>query len=181
MKPFTSKDSVLIVEDDEIFSHILARALTRFGLTVNVSLNTQDALRQCKTQKPKYIVLDLKLGTGSGLQLITPLLNIVPNCKILVLTGYASIATAVEAIRLGAHNYLPKPADARTIMEALIGKLPAEETPLPGDPMSVDRLEWEHIQQTLLQHEGNVSATARALNMHRRTLQRKLGKKPVAK
>ncbi|NQY62519.1 MAG: response regulator transcription factor [Alteromonadaceae bacterium] len=181
METITPNDNVLIIEDDEIFSQILARALTRFGLKVEVSLNGQDALKKCQTQKPKYIVLDLKLGTGSGLQLINPLLEIVPNTKILVLTGYASIATAVEAIRLGAHNYLPKPADVRTIVEALTGKLTAEETPLPKNPMSVDRLEWEHIQKTLLQHEGNISATARTLSMHRRTLQRKLSKKPVQK
>ncbi|NQY33364.1 MAG: response regulator transcription factor [Alteromonadaceae bacterium] len=181
MDTLTLNGKVLIIEDDEIFSQILARSLTRFGLTVEASLNSEDALKKCHTQKPQYIVLDLKLGTGSGLQLINPLLEIVPNCKILVLTGYASIATAVEAIRLGAHNYLPKPADARTIAEALTGELSAKDTPLPANPMSVDRLEWEHIQKTLLQHEGNISATARTLNMHRRTLQRKLGKKPVQK
>lgn len=170
---------VLIIEDDDIFSQVLARGLNQLGWDTFIASNCQAALQQCERQQPGYIVLDLKLGITSGLPLINPLLKLVPDSKILVLTGYASIATAVEAMRLGAYNYLPKPADARTIMTAMTGVTTTTQTSLPEDTMSVERLEWEHIQKNLLHHQGNISATARALNMHRRTLQRKLSKKPV--
>jgi two-component system response regulator RegA len=124
-------------------------------------------------------VLDLRLAADSGLRLIPPLKAAYPEIRILLLTGYASIATAVEAIKLGATHYLPKPAGVDEILSALGAEEgDAEVTPAEA-PLSVDRLEWEHIQKVLAEHEGNLSATARALKMHRRTLQRKLAKRPV--
>jgi two-component system response regulator RegA len=128
---------------------------------------------------PDAAILDLKLSESTGLSLIQPLKAMNPEMRILLLTGYASIATAVEAIKLGATHYLPKPADTDEILAALGRDAGDAGEALPDEPMSVDRLEWEHIQKVLAEHEGNVSATARALKMHRRTLQRKLSKRPV--
>jgi len=126
------------------------------------------------------VVLDLSLGGTSGLALIEPLLDINPDCRIVVLTGYASIATAVDAIKLGAVQYLAKPVEVDAIVAAFDAAERPETAELPEiEPLSVDRLEWEHIQRILREHEGNISATARALKMHRRTLQRKLSKRPA--
>jgi two-component system response regulator RegA len=129
---------------------------------------------------PARVVLDLNLNGSSGLALIPRLLAINPDCRVVVLTGYASIATAVDAIKLGAVQYLAKPVE----IEAILGAFENDDEPdldmvAPDEPMSVDRLEWEHIQRVLNENEGNISATARALKMHRRTLQRKLLKRPV--
>jgi two-component system response regulator RegA len=124
-------------------------------------------------------VVDLRLATDSGLRLIPPLIAAHPGIRILLLTGYASIATAVEAIKLGAVHYLPKPAGVDDILQALGRSEGDPDAPAPEEPMSVDRLEWEHIQKVLAENDGNLSATARALKMHRRTLQRKLAKRPV--
>lgn len=170
--------SILLIEDDQVFSQLLSRALIRFGFSVEVANNSQVALELCSQFKPDYVVLDLKLGEESGLRLIRPLLDI-NNPRILVLTGYASIATAVEATRLGAHNYLQKPTDAQSIVDALTQDPAYDDLEIAATPLSVERMEWEHIQKVLAEHQGNISATARALGMHRRTLQRKLAKKPV--
>jgi two-component system response regulator RegA len=125
-------------------------------------------------------VLDLRLAQESGLDLIVPLRQRQPGLRILLLTGYASIVTAVEAIKLGAVDYLPKPASVEAILAVLECDLPNNTTTETANaPMSVNRLEWEHIQRVLAEHDGNISATARALKMHRRTLQRKLMKHPV--
>ena len=126
----------------------------------------------------EYAVLDLNLGNCTSLDLILPLRERNPDMRILVLTGYASIATAVRAIKLGADNYLAKPADTDEILTALLSD-PEPDADAELQPMSVRRLEWEHIQKVLEQNNGNISATARQLNMHRRTLQRKLQKRPV--
>jgi len=129
---------------------------------------------------PGRVILDLNLGGASGLALIPALLAIRPDCRIVVLTGYASIATAVDAIKLGAVQYLAKPVDIEAILAALAGDDgPDLDLPAPDEPLSVDRLEWEHIQRVLNENDGNISGTARALKMHRRTLQRKLAKRPV--
>jgi len=128
---------------------------------------------------PKYAVIDLRMPGPSGLTLIPRLKAIDPAARIVVLTGYASIVTAIEAIKLGATYYLPKPVDADAV-EAAFGRSQGDHTITPCENrLSVDRLEWEHIQRVLAEHDGNISATARALSMHRRTLQRKLNKHPT--
>ncbi len=170
---------LLIVDDDEAFRAVLARAMGRRGLTVRQAADAEQAWRLAQAQPPQAAVIDLRMPGESGLVLIERLKKLVPDMHIVLLTGYASIATAVEAIKLGATHYLVKPAETDEILAALqrdqgdAGIEPAE-TPLP-----VKRLEWEHIQRVLAEHDGNISSTARALKMHRRTLQRKLAKKPV--
>ncbi len=170
---------ILIVDDDAVFAQTLAYAMTRRGHRVDAAENIEAALSMAASQNFDAVVLDLRLGAESGLHLIEPLRQRQPQARILLLTGYASIATAVAAIKLGAVQYLPKPASVEAILAALGDDSGGEDVDLPDAPLSVDRLEWEHIQKVLAQHEGNLSATARALKMHRRTLQRKLAKRPV--
>ncbi|PIE25001.1 MAG: two-component system response regulator [Neptuniibacter caesariensis] len=169
----------LIVDDDPAFTRVLARAMIRRDFEVQVARSTKEAANLIAQWLPDYATVDLKMEGDSGLTLIPQLRSANPEMKILMLTGYASIATAVAAIKLGATQYLPKPADADEILNAL-HKIEADtEVEVAEQPMSVGRLEWEHIQKVLNEHEGNISATARALGMHRRTLQRKLAKHPV--
>lgn len=174
-------ENFLIVDDDPAFTRVLARAMTRRGFEVQVARDVPSALVLAQQQPPQLATVDLKMDGPSGLSLIPQLKRLNPEIRILVLTGYASIATTVEAIKAGAHNYLPKPADADQILRALDmnGELAPADADIPDTPMSVNRLEWEHIQKVLHEHDGNISATARALGMHRRTLQRKLAKHPV--
>ncbi len=167
----------LIVDDDETFAQVLERALQRRKLSTALAHNGAQALQQARARAASHIVLDLKLGRESGLNLIEPLLAINPDAHILLLTGYASIPTAVEAIRRGARNYLPKPANAQQILAAFDPDT-ATTTADAVEPPSLRRLEWEHIQRVLADNDGNISASARALGMHRRTLQRKLQKRP---
>jgi len=174
--------TVLVIDDDDTFNAVLVRALTRRGYQVRSAADADTALQEAQALPPDAVVLDLNLGSSSGLNLIRPLLGIAPDCRIVVLTGYASIATAVEAIKLGALQYFAKPIEVDAIVAAFALREDAEldiEAVPPSDPLSVGRLEWEHIQRVLHEHEGNISATARALKMHRRTLQRKLAKRPV--
>ncbi|GAB7549613.1 response regulator transcription factor [Cupriavidus sp. CuC1] len=184
----------LVVDDDAVFAGALARALTRRGYAVQVAHNRQQALALAAQTPFAYITLDLHLSAPpeagstapaeSGLQLVAPLRAALPDARILVLTGYASIATAVAAVKHGADEYLAKPANVDSILTALMAGVSedaAEAAMEEPVPLSVARLEWEHIQRVLSEHEGNISATARALNMHRRTLQRKLGKRPVSR
>jgi len=170
---------ILVVDDDVYFASALVQALRRRGYEAEAAGSHAEALALARAASHDAAVLDLKLAEESGLSLIGPLKALLPDIRILLLTGYASIATAVEAIKLGATHYLPKPADADEILAALGRDAGDEAIVPPDDPMSVDRLEWEHIQKVLAEHDGNVSATARALKMHRRTLQRKLAKRPV--
>lgn len=170
--------NVLVIDDDSSFTAVLVRALTRRGLAARGETSADAALAAAVAMAPECVVLDLNLAGHSGLPLIPRLLAIRADCRIVVLTGYASIATAVDAIKLGAIQYLAKPVDVATILAAFDGAAGASPVP-PATPLSVDRLEWEHIQRILREHEGNISATARALKMHRRTLQRKLGKNPA--
>lgn len=174
---------MLLVEDDEIFGRVISRAMQQRGYEVVHALSLDAASGTVSTQGFDLAVLDLNLGGHSSLPLIPKLKQHNPHMRILVLTGYASIATAVDAIKLGADNYLAKPADADEILAALLGDdtLAHEETNSIGEPMSVRRLEWEHIQKVLNENNGNISETARQLKMHRRTLQRKLQKRPVAR
>ena len=170
---------LLIVDDDATFVSILARALTRRGYQTITAHNTSEALAQCHDLQPTLAVVDLKLEAESGLNLLPQLKALNPDIKVLILTGYSSISTAVEAIKMGATNYLCKPASIDDILAALEGSTPNPKAPINDTPPSVERLEWEHIQRVLAEHEGNISATARSLGMHRRTLQRKLLKRPV--
>lgn len=169
--------SLLLVDDDITFCQVLGRALDKRGFTVTVVHSVELALPLAEANPPEYAVVDLKMDGASGLVLIKALHEFDAATRIVVLTGYASIATAVEAIKLGATQYLSKPANADEIVAAF-GHNPTTELPLNAQPASVNRLEWEHIQRILQENNGNISATARALNMHRRTLQRKLGKFP---
>ncbi|MFW1676642.1 response regulator transcription factor [Pontibacter sp. JAM-7] len=169
----------LIVDDDATFTRVLSRAMTRRGYEVQVARSCQSALQLLPSFLPDRATVDLKMDGESGLSLIPHLHQANPDMRIVMLTGYASIATAVEAIKLGATQYLPKPANAEQILAAMEQQQADPDIDISDQPMSVNRLEWEHIQKVLKEHEGNISATARALGMHRRTLQRKLAKKPV--
>ncbi len=177
-----ARPAVLLVEDDEAFARALSRALGMREFDVSCAPDRAAAERMIADGGHDYAILDLNLGGESSLALIAPLKERDPDVRVLVLTGYASIATAVEAIKLGADEYLAKPADADEILAALLGgDAPgAAAAGAPLEPMSVRRLEWEHIQRVLKENGGNISATARKLKMHRRTLQRKLQKRPVA-
>lgn len=175
-------DSILVVDDDATFNEVLTRALRRRGLMAEGVTDAEAALAAAQAQSFDRVVLDLSLGGSSGLALIAPLLRFNPATRIVVLTGYASIATAVDAVKLGAVQYLAKPVEVDAILAAFdVDLTPNIEELSSAEPLSVDRLEWEHIQRVLRDHDGNISATARALKMHRRTLQRKLSKRPARK
>ncbi|MCB1662341.1 MAG: response regulator [Pseudomonadales bacterium] len=169
---------VLVIDDDPVFTQVLARSLRKRGLEVEQSHNSRQALQLVRDFQPDRVTLDLKMINESGLQLLPELLKLNPALNIVVLTGYSSIATAVQAMKLGASNYLCKPANAEDILAAFSAQA-AADIDVADNPVSVNRLEWEHIQKVLAENDGNVSATARALGMHRRTLQRKLSKRPV--
>ena len=170
----------LIIDDDPSFNAILVRTLERRGHPARGAQDAASALTMAQETRAGRIVLDLNLNGTSGLALIPQLLAINPDCRIVVLTGYASIATAVDAVKLGAIQYLAKPVEIEAILSAFDDDDgPDFDLPASDEPLSVDRLEWEHIQRVLNENDGNISATARALKMHRRTLQRKLSKRPV--
>lgn len=169
---------LLIVEDDADFATALSRAMRKRGFEVSVAGDAGAARDAAAEFAPTHAVVDLKLPGESGLKVVAELAALTPAPAIVVLTGYASIATAVEAVRLGARHYLAKPADADEILAALLRDQPDVDIDVNPEPLSVARLEWEHIQKVLNEHGGNISATARALKMHRRTLQRKLDKNP---
>jgi len=171
--------SLLLADDDEIFCRVLADALVRRGYAVQVVHDVEQGLRAAEANPPEYAVIDLNMPGATGLTLVERLKGLDPHTRIVVLTGYASIATAVEAIKLGATHYLAKPADADEVVDALHRHEGDVSVPVAARPMSVDRLEWEHIQKVLHECGGNVSAASRTLGMHRRTLQRKLAKRPV--
>lgn len=183
---------ILIVDDDETFLRVLKQTLINHQLTVVTASTPEEALGLIDREAFGFAILDLNLDGQSGLNLMKELLQLRPDCKVLILTGYASVATAVEAMRLGAMDYLCKPATVADILKSLqpensdtiaeeLKEMSEEEGEDDFQPMSVKRLEWEHIQKVLVEHDGNISATAQALNMHRRTLQRKLQKRPVEK
>ena len=171
--------SLLLVDDDHTFCQVLGKALEKRGYSVTIAHGVEEALPLATANPPEYAVIDLKMGGASGLVLVQALHELDSATRIVVLTGYASIATAVEAIKLGATQYLSKPANADEIVAAF-GHNASTDLPLNTQPSSVSRLEWEHIQRILQENQGNISATARALNMHRRTLQRKLNKFPYS-
>ncbi len=178
----------LLVDDDTLYLDALRRALQRRGIECEIAPDAATALAVAARTAPDFALVDLKLGEASGLSLIEPLRAIRADMRILLVTGYASIATAVEAIKRGADDYLPKPVSADTLQRILLdADLGTAAAPAdPGDEASIEsptmiplhRLEWEHIQQALNETGGNISATARLLGMHRRSLQRKLAKRP---
>ena len=170
---------LLLADDDVTLCGVLGRALENRGFKVTVAHDYDAALTAACDCGPEYAILDLKLGDASGLRLLRQLREIDPRMRIVVLTGYASIATAIEAVKLGARQYLTKPAHADELIAALQSDEQAGACPISERPLSVNRLEWEHINRVLASNNGNISATARVLRMHRRTLQRKLNKHPA--
>ena len=167
--------SLLIVDDERVLRMQLGKALERRGFVVAMAESVAEGKELVRTSPPAYAVVDLRLEDGSGLDVVEVLRDLRPDARIIVLTGYGNIATAVAAVKAGAIDYLPKPVDADAVVAALLENdrsLP----PPPDRPMSADRVRWEHIQRVYEQCERNVSETARWLNMHRRTLQRILAK-----
>jgi two-component system response regulator RegA len=172
--------SLLIVEDDDALRDRLTRALRDRGLEVRSARSARDAETMAREDPPELALVDLRIGDDSGLDLVKTLRDIDAATRIVVLTGYASVATAVEAVRRGAVHYLTKPADADEILAAFDHGLTEGRPPAtPLQPMSLDRVEWEHINRVLMDCAGNISEAARVLGLHRRTLQRKLAKYPV--
>jgi two-component system response regulator RegA len=175
--------SILLVDDDDTFRKRLARALAERGYDVRAAADYDEAMLSAHADSPQFAVVDLKMPGRSGLEVVRDLKAIDPTTKVVVLTGYGSIPTAVDAIKLGATHYLPKPADADEILAALMrdeidpAEVAAQEFPAP----SLARAEWEHIQRVLADAGGNVSEAARRLGMHRRSLQLKLRKNPPSK
>ena len=168
--------SLLLVDDDEIFVTRLSRAMERRGFQPRIATSVAAAREMVAQAAPAYAVVDLRLEDGSGLDVVDALRSRRENCRIVVLTGYGAIATAVAAVKMGAADYLSKPADADEVMNALLAQANALPPP-PENPMSADRVRWEHIQRVFEQCDRNVSETARRLHMHRRTLQRILAKR----
>lgn len=168
--------SLLLVDDDEMFVTRLARAMEKRGFATRTALSVNEAQRMIRESAPAYAVIDLRLEDGSGLDVVEALREKREDARIIVLTGYGAIATAVAAVKMGATDYLAKPADANDVMAALLA---SEELlpPPPENPMSADRVRWEHIQRVYEMCDRNVSETARRLHMHRRTLQRILAKR----
>lgn len=174
--------SILLVDDDDTFRERLARALTQRGYDVRSAASPSEALAIAAAESPELALVDLRMPGGSGLELVRDLIRIDPSTNVVVLTGYGSIATALEAVRLGATHYLSKPADVDEILAAFARKHQSGDeviAPLPDAVPSLARIEWEHIQRVLTDCGGNVSHAARLLGVHRRSLQRKLGKYPV--
>ncbi len=170
---------LLLVDDDHALCRVLGRALAKLHFEVLTACDIATGLYHAAHAQPDYAVIDLRIGSESGLTLVEKLLELNPAMRIVVLTGYASIATAVEAIKLGAVHYLSKPAEPEDILKALNHDKGDTLIDIQQAPVSVRRMEWEHLNNILQTHGGNISAAARTLNMHRRTLQRKLQKRPV--
>jgi two-component system response regulator RegA len=168
--------SLLLVDDDEAFLKRLGKAMEKRGFTVELAESVAAGKAIATARPPAYAVVDLRLEDGNGLDVVETLRERRPDSRIVVLTGYGAIATAVAAVKIGAIDYLSKPADATDVTNALLAKR-TELPPPPENPMSADRVRWEHIQRVYELCERNVSETARRLNMHRRTLQRILAKR----
>ncbi len=173
------RPSLLLVDDDQAFRQVLASAFAARDFYVRAAKDVAEAVVLAQEDPPEYAVVDLKMPGPSGLELVQRLKALDENTRIVVLTGYASVATAVEAIKLGAVHYLAKPADADEIIAALHKDAGDATIPVKAKPLSAARMEWEHIQRVLAECDGNISETARRLRMHRRTLQRKLAKRPA--
>ena len=174
----TSRPLMLIVEDDDVLRARLARAITARGFDVTEASSVTEAVAAIASDAPEFALLDLRVSDGYGLDLIAQLKDADPNTRIVVLTGYGSIATAVDAVRRGATHYLTKPAETDEILAAFDVDAADATTAERLKPMSLDRMEWEHINRVLVDCGGNVSEAARLLGLHRRSLQRKLAKYP---
>jgi len=170
-----SERSLLIVDDDAPLCQRLARAMERRGFVVATADSVAGGIAAATDQPPAFAVVDMRLGDGRGFDVVTALRRARPSSRIVMLTGYGNIATAVAAVKAGAIDYLPKPADADAVERALLAQEDGAPEP-PADPMSADRVRWEHIQRIFELCDRNVSETARRLKMHRRTLQRILSK-----
>lgn len=169
-------NSLLVVDDDAPFRQRLARAMEKRGFACAMAESVAEGLSEVRRHAPAFAVVDLRLEDGNGLDVVEALRELRPECRVVVLTGYGNIATAVAAVKIGAVDYLSKPADADDIEKALLAS--GEDKPEPPEnPMSADRVRWEHIQRVYELCDRNVSETARRLNMHRRTLQRILAKR----
>jgi two-component system response regulator RegA len=175
------RPSLLLVDDDTVYRERLAKAIAARGYEVRSAADAEVALALAEADSPEYAVLDLRMPGDSGLELLRRLLTIDPTTRVLLLTGYGSIATAMEAVRLGAVNYLTKPADVDDILAAFKPGEPVGEAPADVTTPSLARVEWEHIQRVLNDCEGNLSEAARRLGMHRRSLQRKASRKRPAR
>jgi two-component system response regulator RegA len=167
--------TLLIVDDDAPLCQRLARAMERRGFIVATADSVAGGVAAATNEPPAFAVVDMRLGDGRGFEVVSALRNARPGARIVMLTGYGNIATAVAAVKAGAIDYLPKPADADAVERALLAQEGAVPEP-PEDPMSADRVRWEHIQRVFELCDRNVSETARRLKMHRRTLQRILSK-----
>lgn len=168
--------TLLLVDDDEVFVRRLAKAMEKRGFLPDIAVSVAAGKAAARARPPAYAVVDLRLEDGNGLDVVETLRERRPDCRIVVLTGYGAIATAVAAVKIGALDYLSKPADANEVTHALLAK--GDGLPMPPEnPMSADRVRWEHIQRVYEMCERNVSETARRLSMHRRTLQRILAKR----
>jgi two-component system response regulator RegA len=168
--------SLLIVDDDRPFLTRLARAMEGRGFVVETAESVEEAVSRVKVRAPAYAVVDMRLGDGNGLDVVSAIRDRRDDARTVILTGYGNIATAVTAVKLGAVDYLAKPADADDVLAALT-RADGEKVAPPENPMSADRVRWEHIQRVYEMCDRNVSETARRLNMHRRTLQRILAKR----
>ncbi|KAF0178605.1 MAG: ActR/PrrA/RegA family redox response regulator transcription factor [Hyphomonadaceae bacterium] len=173
---FPGENTLLVLDDDAPFRTRLARALEGRGFEVTALGSVSEAIDFARSKPPQYAVLDLRLEDGTGLSVVEELHRRRPDCKVVMLTGYGNIATAVAAVKAGALDYLAKPADPEDVVKALLA-LPNDKPAPPENPMSADRVRWEHIQRVYELCGHNVSETARRLNMHRRTLQRILAKR----
>ena len=171
--------TILVVEDDDVFRNVLVRALEGRGYDVRGVGDAKSAIALARADSPEMAVVDLRLNDDSGLDVVRELKAIDASTTIVVLTGYGSIATALESVRLGAAHYLTKPTDPDRILAAFERGLAARPRDLPLDTPSLARVEWEHLQRVLTDCDGNVSEAARVLGMHRKSLQRKLAKRPV--
>jgi two-component system response regulator RegA len=168
--------TLVLVDDDKAFLQRLGRAMEQRGFEVRMGSSVAEGMELLRQHPPAFAVVDLRLEDGSGLDLLAELVNLRPDARSVVLTGYGNFATAVTAVKLGAIDYLAKPADADAVHAALVGDTDSRAA-LPDNPMSADRVRWEHIQRVYELCSRNVSETARRLNMHRRTLQRILAKR----
>ncbi|GEQ99048.1 two-component system response regulator [Iodidimonas gelatinilytica] len=168
---------LLVVDDDPPFRARLGRAMEGYGFQVQLAEGIEDALRLAHLHKPGYAVVDMRLEDGNGLDLVPQLRDVRPDMRVVILTGYGNIASAVSAVKTGVVDYLAKPADAEAVANALLAHEDSAPPPPPENPMSADRVRWEHIQRVYELCGRNVSETARRLNMHRRTLQRILAKR----
>ncbi|MGH8584089.1 MAG: response regulator transcription factor [Gammaproteobacteria bacterium] len=170
--------TLLLADDDETFCSVLGEALKKRGFSVRIAHSVDEALDLARHYPPSHAVVDLRMPAPSGLELVARLCERYPAVRLVVLTGFASITTAIEAIKLGATYYLTKPTDADEVVAAFERDAGTAAVETVTDPISIDRIEWEHIQRVMVECNGNVSMAARRLDMHRRTLQRKLQKRP---